>query len=144
MSKFSIEYKDFEKLLDQISALEGDVKEVTEKALKASHEYITPLIEEKVQDSNLPAKGKYASDGKHVRKQIIKDQNITWDGTSCSIDIGFSLKESIVPIFMIRGTESMNPVKGLKNTLEGKGTKDKVAEIQENVISEEIMKLYGK
>lgn len=143
MSKFSIDYKDFEVLLRDIKKLGGNVEKVTEKALEESHEYITPLIENKVQDSNLPAHGKYANQGKHLRNQIIREKEIKWDGTSCSIKVGFSLDDTIVPIFMIRGTEKMGAVNGLKSTLEGKATQDKVSKIQEDVITEEILKLYG-
>lgn len=141
--KCSIDFKEFDTLIDSLKKVGGDVEKTTEKALEKSHDYITPLIEDKVQSSNLPAHGKYAMSGEHLRNLIIRDKNITWEGSKCSIDVGFDLRKSIVPIFMIRGTEKMNAVKGLKNTLEGKSTQDKISEIQENVFMEEITKKYG-
>lgn len=141
--KCSIDFKELDTLIDDLKKVGGDVEKTTEKALEKSHDYITPLIEDKCQSSNLPAHGKYAKSGEHLRNLIIRDKNITWEGSKCSIDVGFDLQKSIVPIFMIRGTEKMNAVKGLKSTLEGKNTKDKIAEIQENVFMEEITKKYG-
>lgn len=137
-NKFSLEFEGWEELTDQFKNLGGDTKELTEKVLKATHEYITPKIHEKMQKSNLPAQGKYSTGS--TEKQIIDDVNIEWTGTSATVDVGFSLDESIVPIFLIHGTPTMNPVKGLKGAIYGTQTKNEVAEIQEKIFVEEIQR----
>lgn len=134
--KFHIDFSEFEGLLKELELAGGNVKEVTEEALIKSHRYITPKIEKKLDKSNLPHQGKYSTQArKQSLKQVIKEPTIDWEGKgTCSVAVGFSLDETIVPIFLIRGTSSMNGVKGLKALLEGKKTKDEIAEIQQEVI----------
>ena len=135
--KFSIDFEEINSMLDDLKKVDGNVEEATEEALTKSHEYITPLIEKKLDKANLPAHGIYATkDREHSIKQIIKEPNIQWTGKTCTIDIGFNLDNSPVPIFLIRG----GAVKGLKTLLEGNKTKEKVAEIQQDVILEAISK----
>lgn len=138
--KFSIDFEEVNSMLDDLKKVDGDVKEATEEALTKSHEYITPLIEKKLDKANLPAHGKYATkDREHSIKQIIREPNIQWTGKICTVDVGFNLNNSLVPIFLIRGGKG-GAVKGLKTLLEGKKTKEKVAEIQQDVIIEAISK----
>ena len=127
--KFSIDFEEINSMLDDLKKVDGNVEEATEEALSKSHEYITPLIEKKLDKSNLPAHGKYSTkDRKHSIKQIIREPNIQWTGKTCT-----------VPIFLIRGGKG-GAVKGLKTLLEGNKTKEKVAEIQQDVIFEAISK----
>lgn len=141
--KFSLGFEDLEEMFKDLEKAGGNVEQATEKALKESHSYITPLIEKKLDKSNLPHGGKYSTkDRKNSIKQIIREPNIDWKGKSCSVDVGFNLDKTIVPIFLIRGTDNMNPVKGLKNLLEGKNTKEKIAEIQQQVIIDETLKMF--
>lgn len=134
--KFQLEFEGWEELAEQFRDLGGDTKELTEKVLKATHEYITPKIHEKMQTSNLPAQGKYSQG--NTKKQIIDDVNIEWTGTSATVDVGFSLDKGITPIFLIYGTPTMNAAKGLKNVIYGTQTKNEVAEIQEKIFVDEI------
>lgn len=138
--KFSINFEEVNNMLDDLKKVDGNVKEATEEALTKSHEYITPFIEKKLDKENLPAHGKYATkDREHSIKQIIREPNIQWTGKTCTIDVGFNLNNSPVPIFLIRGGKG-GAVKGLKTLLEGSKTKEKVAEIQQDVILEAISK----
>lgn len=138
--KFSIDFEEINNMLDDLKKVDGNVEEATEEALSKSHEYITPLIEKKLDKANLPAQGKYSTkDRKHSIKQIIKEPNIQWTGKTCTVDVGFSLDNSIVPIFLIYGGKG-GAVKGLKALLEGSKTKENVAEIQQEVIYEAILK----
>lgn len=136
--KFELEFEGWEELAEQFRDLGGDTKQLTEKVLKATHEYITPKIHDKMQTSNLPAQGKYSQGD--TEKQIIDEVNIEWTGTSATVDVGFSLDEGIIPIFLIYGTPSMSAAKGLKNAIYGTQTKNEVAEIQEQIFVEEIQR----
>lgn len=142
--KFKLEFDELEAMLDDLEKAGGNIDEACEKALEESHAYITPLIEKKIDKSNMPAGGKYSSkERKHSLQQLIREPNITWVGKTCECDIGFNLDETIVPIFLIRGTPTMNAVSGLRSTLEGNKTKEKVAQIQHDVIVDEILKTFG-
>ena len=134
--KFQIDFSEFDGMLKELEKAGGNVEQVAEEALIKSHEYITPKIEKKLDKSNLPHQGAFStSEHKHSLKQVIKKPITNWEKKGvCSVGVGFNLDETIVPIFLIRGTKNMKPVKGLKALLEGKKTKEEVAEIQEEII----------
>ena len=139
--KFGLEFEGLEDILEQFKSLEADVIPVATKALEATHAYITPKVHEKMQPSNLPAKGKYSTG--QSEKQIIDDLNIEWKGLVGTVDIGFSLDEGITPIFLIHGTPDMSAVKGLKSTIYGSKTKKEIAEIQEEIFTKELEKVMN-
>lgn len=136
--KFGIEFEGFEELRDLLYLGRQDVQDIAEKALKATHAYITPKLHEKMKSNYMPAKGKYMG-GRAVPKedsQIIDEVNIQWDGYQGTIDIGFSLDKGLIPIFLIYGTSGKtptDPVPGLKATLYGAKTKEEIAKIQEEI-----------
>lgn len=138
--KFSLEFEGLEDLLEQFNDLQ-DVVPIATKALEATHAHITPKIHEHVQKPYLPAKGKYSRG--RVEKQIIDKVNIEWQGLVGKVDVGFSLDEGIVPIFLINGTCYMNPARGLKSAIYGKKTKAEIAEIQEEIFTKEIAKVMS-
>lgn len=143
--KFKLEFDGLEEMMEQFENLETDIIPVVEKALKASHEYITPLIHEKMKAQYMPSGGKYMG-GRTIAKedkQIIDEPHIEWQGLKGTIDVGFSLDEGIVPIFLINGTKNMNAVKGLKNTIYGKKTQEEIAKIQEDIFSRELEKVMN-
>lgn len=141
--KFQLEFDGLDELMQQFKELEMDVKPIAEKALKATHEYITPTLHEKLQPSNLPAKGKYHREIDNTENQIIDEANIEWSGLVGSVDIGFSLDKSIVPIFLMKGTPTMNPVKGLNSAIYGSKTKQEIAKIQERIFLDSLEKVMN-
>ena len=134
--KFQLEFEGWENLAQEFKNLGGDTKELTEKVLKATHAYITPKIHDKMEKSNLPAQGRYSIG--QSKSQIIDDVNIEWTGTGATVDVGFSLDEGITPIFLMKGTPTMNAVSGLNSALYGSQTKKEVADLQEQIFIEEI------
>ena len=141
MAKFEIEFDGLQELIQQLNDLGADVIPIAEKALEATHAYITPLVHQKMQKPNLPAQGKYSVG--YAENQIIDDVNIEWDGYSGSVDIGFSLKEGLTPIYLMRGTKYMKPANGLYAAIYGKKTKNEVARIQEEIFAQELEKVMN-
>ena len=139
--KFGIEFEGFKEILQQFRELEADIIPVTTKALEETHAYITPKIHEKMKPSNLPAKGKYSTG--QSESQIIDEPFVEWDGYVGKVDIGFSLDETLTPIYLIYGTEKMNAVNGLKNTIYGKKTKEEISKIQEGIFTKELEKVMS-
>lgn len=143
--KFGIEFEGFEELSQELRDLEQDIKPIAEQALIATHEYITPLIHEKMKANYMPAKGHYMGARATAKedKQILDEPNITWNGDQGAVDIGFSLDNGITPLYLIYGTAGptpTKPVKGLKAAIYGKKTKDEIAQIQENIFYEALKK----
>lgn len=125
--------------LDKLGGGEAMIRG-TEAALKASKEYVNPLIESAMATSNLPAKGKYSSgDTKH---SIDKGMSVEWDGMTAAIKIGFDFKKSgPKSIFLMYGTPRMSPVKGLKNTVYGSKTQKQIAELQGEALNKVISRI---
>lgn len=125
--------------LDEIGGSKAMLR-ATEAALKASKEYVNPLIESAVATSNLPAKGQYSTgDTKH---SIDKDMTVEWEGMTASIKVGFNFKESgPKSIFLMYGTPKMPPVKGLKAAIYGNKTKKQIADVQADAINKVISRI---
>ena len=139
--KLKLEFEGLEEMIEQFKELEVDIIPVATKALEATHQHITPQIHNKMQKSNLPAKGKYSRP--QSEKQIIDDVNIVWEGYQGSVDIGFDLSEGITPLFLMYGGNYNGPVKGLKNVIYGKKTKEEIADIQEEVFTKELERVMN-
>ena len=139
--KYWLEFDGLEEMIDQFNELGADIIPVATKALEATHAYITPKIHEKMSKSNLPAQGKYSTG--QSESQIIDEPNVQWNGYVGAVDVGFSLDETFIPIFLINGTPDMNPVKGLKSTIYGKKTKEEIADIQQEIFVSELEKVIN-
>lgn len=142
-NRFGIQFDGFDEMLKKLRSIDGDLKKVSEEALKESHAYVTPKIEKAVRNSNLPAKGKY-SKGK-TAESIVRDNDVKWESQKGSIKIGFNLKENLTSIFLMYGTPRMKPVSGLKNSIYGSKVQKEISELQKNIFAEEIKKkMEGK
>lgn len=131
--------EDYMAKLDEIGGTKA-MKRGTEAALRASKQYVNPLIESAMASSNLPAKGQYSTgDTKH---SIDQDMSVEWEGMTASIKVGFNFKESgMTSIYLMYGTPKMPPVKGLKAAIYGNKTKKQIAELQEEAIQKVILRI---
>ena len=131
--------------MDKLDQLGGTatMKRGVEAALKASKQYVNPLIKANVADSKLPAGGKYSTAPK-TKESIDTDMVVDWQGYTGSIKVGFDFKKSgTVSIFLMYGTPKMSPVAGLKDTIYGSKTKREITKIQEQEIIKVIERVMG-
>lgn len=128
--KFGIEFGEFQDILKDMRRLEADIKETTEKALIETQDYIAQQADKYTDNKYLPAKGKYRVLPSKTKRAIIKDKKIYWEGTKATVYTGFSFEFGFTPQFLMYGTPTMKPAKGLKNAIVGNKTKKAVAEIQ--------------
>lgn len=131
--KWGIEYSALQEFLDELRRLEADTKGTVEKALIATQDYIAQQADEHTDDKYLPAKGKYRSDPSEVKSAIIRDHKVEWELSKAKIDTGFDYKIAPHSIYLMNGTQTMEPAKGLKNATQGAKARKAVAEIQENI-----------
>lgn len=139
-NKIGLQVKGFEEYMARLDELGGSaaMKRGVESALKASKEYVNPLIESAM--AKLPAGGKYSTG--NTKKSIDKDMGVEWQGMSASIKVGFDFKKSgVTSIFLMYGTPRMSPVAGLKNAIYGNQTQKKIAEIQGEAINKVIKRI---
>jgi len=135
MPKMKIEFDGFDQVVARINKLEGDVKKTSEKALKASRDYITPNIKKEM--SKHKRTGKTAS-------SIAENESVKWEGSKASIYVGFKIKEGgIASIFLMYGTPKMKKDQKLYNAIYGASTLRKIKNIQENIFYDEIRRMGG-
>lgn len=123
--------------LDELGSGEA-MKRGVEGALKASKQYVNPLIEQSM--SKLPAGGKYSTGG--TKKSIDRDMGVEWSGMTGEIKVGFDFSKSgVKSIFLMYGTPRMQPVSGLKSAIYGAKTKKELATIQEEALQKVIKRV---
>lgn len=141
-NKIGIEFEGFEEVINKLTKLDGNVKEITNKSLKETHKIITKKAEEAVQKSNLPAKGKYSKGD--TEKSLKHDAKIEWKGTTASVPIGFSIsKGGLASIFMIYGTPRHMKNQKMYNTFWGTKTHEEIVNAQEEIFYNELRRLGG-
>lgn len=131
--KMRLEFAGFEEYAEKLDKLGGDLKKTTERALIATHEHITPKVEEAFAKHNV----KYSHE---TAKSIKKKSAVEWNGAVAEIGVGFKISDGGLPsIFLMYGTPKIQPDKKLYNSIYG--DKKKVRELQEKIFAEEIAKL---
>lgn len=130
-------FKDYMAKLDKLGGANA-MKKGVDKALKASKEYVNPLIETAM--TKLPAGGKYSTGG--TKESIDKELKTEWHGFIAETKVGFDFKKSgLKSIFLMYGTPRMSPVKGLKNAIYGSKTQKEIARIQEDELNKVIKEI---
>lgn len=131
-----------EEYMNKLEELGGAtaMKKGAEAALKASKQYVNPLIEQRMATGNLPAKGKYSFGD--TRDSIDEDMTVEWSGLTGEVKIGFDFSKSgTKSIFLMNGTPRMKPVTGLKAAIYGNKTKKAIAELQGEALANAIKEI---
>lgn len=132
-NKAKIEFDGFDEVVSRITNLGGDVKGITEKALKETHKIITAKAEEAI-------KPHYKTGA--TEKSLNRDAKISWAGTIGSVEVGFDISNGGLPsIFIMYGTPRMKKDQKLYNAFFGKSTKNEVMQAQEEIFNDEIRRL---
>ena len=122
--------------LDEIGSGEA-MKRGVEEALKASKEYVNSVLEQKVTEAKLPAKGKYSTG--ETKRSLDSGMEVEWSAMTGEIKVGFDMKKSgLTSIFLMYGTPRMKPVAGLKSAIYGTKTKKAIQSIQEEAMKKVI------
>lgn len=141
-TKMGIEFEGFEEAIKRLEKLEGDVRTVTNKALKETHKIVTKKAEEAAQKQNLPAHGRYSSGD--TLNSLKRDADIEWSGTEAKVPVGFSISKGGLPsIFMMYGTPRYMKNQKMYNAIWSNTTHQEVLKAQEEIFYEEIRKLGG-
>lgn len=137
MADIKIDTKEFELLKKRLEEANQSVKPAVDKALKASKQYITNLLERDTTKPNFPHQGMYST-GK-LKNSINRNYNVEWQGSKAYIKVGYDFKKSgLTSILMIRGAPRKKPpmlkARKIKDDIYGSRTKKKITEIQEETI----------
>lgn len=132
-NKTRIEFDGFEEVIARLTKLDGDVRGVTEKALRETHKVITKKAEAAI----APHKKTGATE-----KSLKRNAEIEWAGTLASVETGFDISNGGLPsIFLMYGTPRMKKDQNLYNAFFGNKTKKEVMELQERIFYDEIRRL---
>lgn len=138
-NRLTLDFDGFDELLNNLKAVEGNVKETTEDALKKSRSFIAENLHNAMEPHTAKSKR-----NKHTEDAIRDDTPVTWIGTRAEIPVGFDIKNGgLVSVFLmygtkLHGTQHIKPDKKLYNAIYGKATKNKVAEIQRKAFDKAI------
>lgn len=134
-NRLTIDFQGFEEMYAKLDKLQAGTKEITEKALEAAFDEITP----KVDQAMAPHDIKYSHD---TRKSLVKTKKVVWNGSVAYVNIGFDISNGgLASIFLMYGTPRMSPDRKLYNAIYGGSTKKKVREIQSKIFNEELKKV---
>lgn len=134
-NKMKLEVIGLENLLDELEAVEGDLKKTTESALKAGKAVVTPKLKS--------AMRKHERTGR-TEDSIDEDYNVNWEGDVASIDVGFNFKKGGMPsIFLMYGTPKMPPDNELYEAIYGKNAQKEVKKAQTDAFKKVIRRLGG-
>lgn len=132
-NKTRIEFDGFEEVIAKLNQLEGDVRGVTEKALRETHKVITHKADEAI--------GPHKETGA-TAKSLKRNAEIKWVGSEASVEVGFDISHGGLPsIFLMYGTPRMKKDQNLYNAFFGNKTKKEVMELQEQLFYDEIRRL---
>lgn len=132
-NKTRIEFEGFDEVIAKLTQLDGDIKGVTEKALRETHKIIT----KKAETAIAPHKETGAT-----AKSLKKNAEISWGDGTASVETGFSIRQGgLASIFLMYGTPRMKKDQNLYNAFFGSKTKKEVTEIQEDIFFDEIRRL---
>lgn len=139
-NKIGIKVKGFEEYMAKLDEVGGSnaMRRGVEGALKASKQYVNPLIEQAM--NSLPAGGRYSTGA--TKKSIDKDMTVEWEGMTASIKVGFDFKKSgMTSIFLMYGTPKHKPVTGLYESIYGGKTQREIAKIQGEELNKVIKRI---
>lgn len=131
--KWGIEYGALQEFLDELRRLEANTKGTVEKALVATQDYIAQQADEHTGDKYLPAKGEFKSNPSQIKSAIIKDHKVDWELSKAQISAGFDFAKAPHSVYLLNGTQTMEPAKGLKNAVQGAKARKAVAKIQKDI-----------
>lgn len=131
--KAYIEFEGFNEVIARLHALEGNVKEVTEDALKKTKRHVHERLETAMQKHNQTFK---------TINSLDEETGVEWLGSVASIDIGFHISKGGLPsIFLMYGTPRMKKDSKLYGAIYGKKVRDEIKKMQEDLFYDEIRRL---
>lgn len=96
----------FDRLIDHLKELDGEVQKAVTDALEQAGETITEDTHEAVSPPNLPRGGKYSHGDTEAS---IVTPKVSWVGTTVEMPVGFDFSKPGAGGYLITGTPRMRP-----------------------------------
>lgn len=137
----SLEFSGFEELLTELDKLEGDMKTVVEDALTQMAETVADDTLEAVEESKLPAGGKYSVGD--TKKSVVTNPTVSWIGSVAEIAVGFDYSKKGSGGLLITGTPRMKPVAALQTIYKRKKYRQWLEEGMQEIVMDAIKEALG-
>lgn len=126
-SKFAFRFDEMLDLADRIEKAGGDLQQAADKALRDTHDYITPQLSTGI--------ARHVATG-DTRDSLVRTPKVEWiTPLKAQVNIGFDLGDGGWPsIFLMWGTPKMLPDLKLRKAAFGPGVKREVARIQREAL----------
>lgn len=126
-SKYAFRFDEMADIADRIEKAGGNIKDAADKALRDTHDYITPQLSTGI--------ARHVATG-DTQDSLVRQQTVTWiNPLKAQVNIGFDLTEGGWPsIFLMWGTPKMAPDTKLRKAAFGPALRRKVAEIQRDAM----------
>ncbi len=132
-NKLTIDFKGFDEYMEKLERLGSDTKALTEKALKASFEKVTPGIGSAIDNHKRTGT---------TKKSLVTDSQVKWQGTVGRVEVGFDIPNGgLASIFLMYGTPRMEPDMNLYNSIYGSKVKKQVRKVQKEIFDEELRRV---
>lgn len=129
-TKMKIVGNGFADLAEKLDKITNDIKPAVDEALKRTHGFITPNLNDAMNKHNRTYK---------TVSTLIRDDGVTWEGVVATIDVGFRIREGGLPsIFLMYGTPRMKKDTKLYNAIRGAKTKKYIYELQKEIMNKHI------
>ena len=126
-SKFAFRFDEMYDLADRIEKAGGDLQQAADKALRDTHDYITPQLSTGI--------ARHVATG-DTKESLVQSPKVEWlTPLKAQVNIGFDLGDGGWPsIFLMWGTPKMAPDVKLRKAAFGPGVKREVARIQREAL----------
>ena len=105
-NKFTLDCSQFERFMVELDELGADTEKAAEKVLQKAAETVQADVREAMAPGYMPAGGKYSSG---ETAESILEPKVEWNGTACTVNLGFDYTKSGAGGFLITGTPKMRP-----------------------------------
>ena len=133
-SKFAFRFDEMLDLADRIEKAGGNLQQAADKALRDTHDYITPQLSTGI--------ARHVATG-DTKDSLVQSPKVEWiTPLKAQVNIGFDLGDGGWPsIFLMWGTPKMAPDTALKNAAFGPKIRRQVAEVQRETLEAVIREL---
>ena len=125
----------FDRLIDHLKELDGNVQEAVTDALEQAGETITEDTHDAVSPPNLPAGGKYSHGDTEAS---IVEPKVTWVGTTAEMPVGFDFSKPGAGGWLITGTPRMRPDMALQKIYKRKKYMQEIQKDMADVVQDYI------
>lgn len=133
--KMEITFDGFDKLVEEIDRCGGNLRQAADEALSETQRLVQTEVTKASAIYSTKGGGRKGYATGAMVKKIIKNPEVTWEGTKATVEVGFIIKDAgIHTIFLMHGTPKMQKDQKLYDAVFGEHIKNMIATAQEDIM----------